>query len=400
MSNTTGPISITQIISELGEYRDQYFNAVVPPVFQTSNFAFHTVDNLREALLDESSHYLYSRGKNPTLTILEKKLAALSHGEDCLVVNSGAGAIFISVLANVKSGDHIVSVEHPYSWATKMFKDILPRFNVTTTFVDGRYTERIREAIQPNTSLIYLESPNSWTFHLQDLSAVAAFARDLHITTICDNSYATPIYQRPLDMGIDITIQSATKYLNGHSDVVAGVICSSKKQIDKIFNSEYLNLGIGTTPSNAWLILRGLRTLPLRLERGAATTKQVVKYLHTRNEVESVSFPLDEQFPQYDLARQQMSGACGLLSFILNTKTEQAIKVFCESLEHILMAVSWGGYESLIMPATASLKAGQFDANNPAHRSIRFYVGLEDAGYIIEDLNRGFDAMKNSTGNS
>lgn len=397
MSNTTDPKSITQIISELGEDREQYFNAVVPPVFQTSNFAFHTVDKFREALLDESSHYLYSRGKNPTINILEKKLAALSHAEDCLVVNSGAGAILISVLANIKSGDHIVSVEHPYSWAKKIFENILPRFNVTTTFVDGRDTGSIRNAIRPNTSLIYLESPNSWTFYLQDLRAVAALANSKHIITICDNSYATPIYQRPLDMGIDITIQSATKYLNGHSDVVAGVICSNRKQIDKIFNSEYLNLGIGTTPFNAWLILRGLRTLPARLERVSATTKQVVNYLHTRNEVESVSFPFDKRFPQYDLAQRQMSGACGLFSFILKARTDLAIKTFCESLEHILMAVSWGGYESLVMPAIASLKEDEFDADNPGHRRIRFYAGLEDAAYIIEDLKRGFEAMKNST---
>lgn len=387
-------ITISQIINELGEDRERYFNAVVPPVFQTSNFTFNTVGQFRDALLDESAHYLYSRGNNPTLDIIERKLAALSHAEDSLVVNSGAGAVFISVLANLKSGDHIVSVENPYTWAKKMFENVLPRFNVSTTFVDGRDIKNFEKAIQPNTSLIYLESPNSWTFYLQDLRAIASLAKTRNIITICDNSYATPLYQRPLDMGIDIAIQSATKYLNGHSDVVAGVICGSKQIINKIFNSEYLNLGIGATPFNAWLILRGLRTLPARMETVSKSAAKVVAFLHSRDEVESVSWPFDTQFPQYDLAKTQMSGAGGLLSFLLRTKSAASIESFCNALKHILMAVSWGGYESLIMPGVAGLNEGSFDPENDAHRRLRLYVGLEDVEYLIDDLKRGFDAMK------
>jgi len=365
-----------------------------PNGFSNSNFSFDTVDRFKGALADESKSYLYSRGNNPTLKILEKKLAALSHAEDCLVVNSGAGAIFVSVLSTVKSGDHIISVENPYSWAKKMFENVLPRFNVATTFVDGRNLNNFKNAIRPNTSLIYLESPNSWTFNLQDLKGVSEIAKNKNIITICDNSYATPIYQRPLDLGIDITIQSATKYLNGHSDVVAGVICSRKSLIEKMFNSEYLNLGIGTTPFNAWLVLRGLRTLPARLERISGTCQKVVDYLNTREEIESLSFPFDKNFPQYALAKQQMSGTGGLLSFIFKTGTPDAIKDFCNALQHILMAVSWGGHESLIMPAIASISDKDFDPGNPAHRRVRFYVGLEDADYIIEDLERGFNAVK------
>ncbi len=271
-----------------------------------------------------------------------------------------------------------------------MFENVLPRFNVATTFVDGRNLNNFKNAIRPNTSLIYLESPNSWTFNLQDLKGVSEIAKNKNIITICDNSYATPIYQRPLDLGIDITIQSATKYLNGHSDVVAGVICSRKSLIEKMFNSEYLNLGIGTTPFNAWLVLRGLRTLPARLERISGTCQKVVDYLNTREEIESLSFPFDKNFPQYALAKQQMSGTGGLLSFIFKTGTPDAIKDFCNALQHILMAVSWGGHESLIMPAIASISDKDFDPGNPAHRRVRFYVGLEDADYIIEDLGKRF----------
>ncbi len=388
------PKEVSEIINELGENRNDYFNAVTPPIFQTSNFAFDTVNDFRNALLDESSAFLYSRGGNPTLGILQKKLAALDHAEACLVFNSGAGAIFVAVLANVKSGDHIISVQKPYTWAQKMFDNVLPRFGITTTYVDGRYLENFKNAIQPNTSLIYLESPNSWTFYLQDLHAVATLAKENNIITICDNSYCTPLYQRPIDFGIDLVLQSATKYLNGHSDVVAGVLCGSKVMMDKIFFSEYLNLGIGTTPFNAWLILRGLRTLPARLERITKTTTEVVSFLKTRNEIESISFPFDEDFPQIDLAKKQMTGSCGLLSFIFRETTLASIEKFCEGLQHILMAVSWGGHESLIVPAIASINTKDYDSKNPDHRRMRLYVALEDPGYIIDDLRKGFEAMK------
>jgi cystathionine beta-lyase/cystathionine gamma-synthase len=387
------PKKLSYILNELGEDREMYFNAVTPPIFQTSNFSFKTVKDFRKGFEDESSSFMYSRATNPTLKILSQKMAALDGAEDCLVFNSGAGTIFAAVLANVKSGDHIISVKDPYSWAQKMFNNVLPRFDVSTTYVDGRDIENFEKAIQHNTSLIYLETPNSWSFYLQDLEAVAQLARSKKIITICDNSYCTPLYQRPLDLGIDIVLQSATKYINGHSDVVAGVLCGRKKMLKKIFDSEYMNMGIGTTPFNAWLILRGLRSLPARLERITTTTKKVVNFVKTKKEVEELSFPFDKDFPQYQLAQKQMQGACGLFSFILKTNKITAIENFCESLQHILMAVSWGGHESLIIPACASIKPEDFDPGNKDHRKVRMYVGLEDSDYLIEDLERGFAGM-------
>src|SRR3954468_19738539 len=220
-------MDLSYIINELGEDREKYFNAVAAPIIQTSNFTFKKVDDLRTAFEDEMSGYLYSRGLNPTVDILRKKLAALDMAQDCLVFNSGAAAIFAGVLANVKSGDHIVSVNKPYTWAQRMFDVILPRFGVTTSYIDGRKIENFEKAILPNTSLIYLESPNSWDYALQDLKAVAELAKAENIITIIDNSYCTPIYQKPLDFGIDLTLQSATKYIGGHSDTVAGVLCGS-----------------------------------------------------------------------------------------------------------------------------------------------------------------------------
>ena len=386
-------MDISYIINELAEDRENYFNAIAPPIMQSSNFAFKTVDEMRHAFADEYATYLYSRGLNPTVDILRKKLAALDNAEDCLVFNSGAAAIFAAVLANVKSGDHIVSVKKPYTWAQKMFNEILPRFGVTTSYVDGRDIENFERAIFPNTTVIYLESPNSWDYAIQDLKAVAELAKAENIVTIIDNSYCTPLYQTPIDFGIDLTLQSATKYIGGHSDTVAGVLCGSKEMIERIFNSEYMNIGSGISPFNAWLLIRGLRTLPMRLERITQTTQQVVKYLKEHEKVESVIFPFDKDFPQYQLAKQQMQGACGLLTFIIKADTLEQVEKFCNSLQHILMAVSWGGHESLVIPKCAGMPAEEFDALNKEHRMIRFYVGLEEADYIIKDLEQGFDRM-------
>ena len=386
-------MDISYIINELGEERANYFNAVAPPIMQSSNFVFETVDKLRQAFADEYSTYLYSRGLNPTVDILRKKLAALDAAEDCLVFNSGAAAIFAAVLANVKSGDHIVSVRKPYTWAQKMFDVILPRFGVTTTYIDGTQIENFERAILPNTTLIYLETPNSWDYALQDLAAVAELAKAEGIVTICDNSYCTPIYQRPIEMGIDLSLQSATKYIGGHSDVVAGVLSGSNDMITRIFNSEYMNIGSGITPFNAWLLIRGLRTLPMRLQQITQTTGQVLAFLKNHPQVEEVIFPFDEYFKQYDLAKTQMQGACGLLTLIIKTDDVLKIEKFCDSLQHILMAVSWGGYESLIIPRCSGMQRESFNAQNKEHRMLRLYVGQEDAAYIIQDLERGFEAM-------
>lgn len=384
-------MDISYIINELGEDRENYFNAISPPIMQTSNFAFKKVDDIRKAFEDEYSTFLYSRGINPTVDILRKKLAALDNAEDCLVFNSGAAAIFAAVLANVKAGDHIISVKDPYTWALKMFNDILPRFNISVTYIDGTSMENFENALLPNTTVIYLESPNSWTYALQDLSAVADLARSKNIITICDNSYCTPVYQRPIDHGIDLALQSATKYIGGHSDTVAGVLSGTSAMIKRIFTSEYMNIGSGIQPFNAWLLIRGLRTLPVRLERITSSTSKVLNFLKQHPRVESVIFPFDDHFPQLALAKKQMKDACGLLTFIVKTEDIHQIETFCESLKHILIAVSWGGHESLILPRCSSLPVSSFDAGNPLHCMIRLYVGLEDPQYLIQDLRQAFD---------
>ena len=386
-------MDISYIINELAEDRENYFNAVAPPIMQTSNFTFKKVADLHTAFQDEMAGYLYSRGLNPTVDILRKKLAALDNAEDCLVFNNGAAAIFAGVLANVKSGDHIVSVRAPYTWAQKMFDVILPRFGITTTYIDGTKTENWEKATKSNTTFYYLESPNSWDFALQNIPEVAAFARSKKITTLIDNSYCSPLYQRPIEMGIDMSMQTATKYIGGHSDTLGGVLSGTHAMMKKIFDSEYLNIGSGIQPFNAWLMIRGLRTLPARLERITQTTREVVQYLKNHPKIEGVIFPFDESFPQYALAKQQMKGACGLFTFVMKTDKMESIVKFCESLKHIMMAVSWGGHESLVIPKCSGLKPSEFDPSNREHRYVRMYAGLEEPAYLIEDIKQALERI-------
>lgn len=386
-------MDISYILNEYAEDRENYFNAVSPPIMQTSNFIFKTVDEMRQAFADEYSTYLYSRGRNPTVDILRKKLAALDGAEDCLVFNNGAAATFAAVLANVKSCDHIVCVDKPYTWTQKLCNEILPRFGVTTTYIDGTSIENFERAVLPNTTVIYLESPNSWDYKLQDLKAVAELAKAENIVTIIDNSYCTPLYQKPIEYGIDLVMQTATKYISGHSDTLGGVLSGKKEMIEKIFNSEYMNIGSGIQPFNAWLLLRGLRTLPARLDRITASTKKVVEYIKQHPKVEGVLFPFDESFSQYQLAKQQMKGACGLFTFIIKADTIMQIENFCNHLQHFFMAVSWGGHESLIIPKCSGMERNAFVAGNREHRMLRLYVGLEDPDYLIKDLAQAFEKM-------
>lgn len=386
-------MNISQIINELGEDRENYFNAVAPPIIQTSNFTFKKIADLHKAFEDEMGGYLYSRGLNPTVDILRKKLAALDGAEDCLVFNNGAAAIFAGIFANIKSGDHIVSVAKPYTWVQKMFDVILPRFGVTVTYIDGTTIDNWQQATKDNTTFYYLESPNSWDFALQPIREVAALAKSKHITTLIDNSYCTPLYQKPIEMGIDMAMQTATKYIGGHSDTLGGVLSGTHAMMKKIFDSEYLNIGSGIQPFNAWLLIRGLRTLPARIERITKSTATVVAFMKQHPKVESVLFVGDESFPQYQLAQQQMKAACGLFTFVLKTTEMSSIVRFSESLQHIMMAVSWGGHESLIIPKCAGLKEVDFDAGNKEHRYIRMYVGLEEPDYLIADLSQALDKI-------
>ncbi len=379
-------MDLSYILNILGEDREGYFNAVAPPIMQTSNFAFDTIEDLRKALQDEASTHLYTRGVNPTIEILRKKIAALDGAEDALIFSSGVAAVFMAVMPNVNAGDHIVSVAKPYSWTTKLFNNLLPRFNVNTTMIDGTRIENFENAIRPNTKLIFLESPNTMTYELQDLRAVAKLAKSRGIITVIDNSYCSPLYQKPIEMGIDLSMQTATKYTGGHSDTVAGTLSGSREMIDKIFRSDFLNVGAIISPFNAWLLLRSLRTLDIRLKKIFQTTKEVINAIDGHPKIEKIIFPFHPSFPQYELAKKQMQDAGGLFTLILKADKIEEIEHFCEKLNRFLVAVSWGGHESLVFPSCAGIKKEDFDPKMENHRMIRVYIGLEDSNVLIEDI--------------
>lgn len=375
------------IINQLAEERENYFNAVAPPIIQTSNFAYPTVDEFVNAITHEKDEHIYTRGNNPTVNILNQKMAALESAEDCLMVGSGAAAITNSVMSQVNAGDHIISVQKSYTWAEHLMTKILPRFGVETTFIDGTKLENFEKACTEKTKLIYLESPNSWTFELQDLAAIAEFAKSKGITTIIDNSYCTALCQRPIDFGIDLVIYSATKYYNGHSDVVAGAICGSREKITQIFHNEFMTFGNILAPQNAWLMLRSLRTLPIRLKQSSESTIKIIEFLKNHPKIEQIWYPFDENNPQFELAKKQMKMPMGMFTIALKNRDVRTIKNFCESLEYFLIAVSWGGHESLLMPKCAFV-----DEKDEQVNRIRFYVGLEETDVLLEDFEQ---ALKN-----
>jgi len=383
----------SEILTHLGEEREQYFHAVSPPVIQTSNFCFPDLHHFRQAFSNELEHHIYSRGNNPTVKILRAKLAALEGTEDALVFSSGSGAIAATVIAQVKAGDHIVCVEGPYSWTHALLSQFLSRFGVTHTFVDGRSTQAIKEAIRPNTKVLYLESPSSLTFNLQDLSACAQIAKEHNLVSIIDNSFASPIFQQPAQFGIDLVVHSATKYINGHSDVVVGVVCGSKEKIFQIFNAEQMTLGSILPPHDAAMVIRGLRTLPLRMERVAKSALVVAKYLEKHDKVEKIIHPMLRSFPQHELAKKQMTGAGGLFSAYIRAESLAKMEAFIHRLKRFLIAVSWGGHESLIMPVAGFYHIKGRENSELPWNLIRFSIGLEDPEWLIEDIEQALEIL-------
>ena len=388
-------MDLSYILNHLGEDRETYRGAVSPPIYQSSIFAFPTVAAFREGFRDEFRRTTYTRGNNPTVEILRKKVAALAGAEDCLMFGSGAGAVSAAVMSSVAAGDHIVCVQRPYSWTRAVVRDLLGRFGVTHTFVDGTDVANIENALTPKTRLIVLESPNSMTFEMQDLAAVAALAKARGIRTLCDNSYATPLNQTPIALGIDMVAHSATKYLNGHSDVVAGALCGSEKLMREVFRGPYMTCGAILSPHDAWLMIRGLRTLPLRVERIAQTAQKVLAFVENHAAVARVFYPTATANPQFGLAQQQMRGGSGLITLQLRVADVAGVERFCNALRRFLMTVSWGGYESLLFPVCAV-----HPVNAPIESGgvlplnlVRLSIGLEEPDVLISDLEQALAAI-------
>jgi len=385
-------MDLSYIINMLGEEVTGEVSAVSPPLYMTSNYRYSSVESFRKAIADEKESLIYSRGNNQTVNLLCQKLAALEGAEDCLVFGSGMAAISSAILAQVSNGDHIICQQNPYSWTNTLLNtNILRRFGVSVTMVDGCDTESIRKSIRPETRLIYLESPNSWTFELQDIEVVALIAKEKGIITILDNSFSTPLFQQPIKMGIDLVVHSASKYIGGHSDLVGGVCCGSKLLIDKIFRNEFMTLGGIMSPFSAWLFLRGLRTLPLRMNHISRSTMIIVNYLENHPKISKVYYPFATGYPQKELAERQMSRGSGLFSVESVNKDTLAIEAFCNKLKYFSLAVSWGGHESLVIPAFILSNPGQpfYLKSN----MIRFSIGLEETDVLIADLENGLKEL-------
>jgi len=380
---------LTHILFRLGEQDPSPYQPGIPPLIQSTNFYYDSVEDMSEALAKEDEIPFYTRGFNPTTNILQKKLAALEKTEDCLAFASGSAAVTAAVLVHLKQGDHMVSVDKPYSWSGKLFKNFLNRFGVKVTMVDGRDPRNFEKALRENTKVIFLESPNSWTFELQDIQKVAQIAHMHGIVSVIDNSYATPLGTQPATLGIDTIVHSATKYIGGHGDAVAGILCSDRKTIQKIFKSEFMTLGGVISPFNAWLLLRGLRTLPLRLERSSNTTKKVVDYLEQHPKIDRIYYPFSPSHPQHKLAKKQMKYGTGQFTLTLNTDQRSQVETFCNSLKAFRLACSWGSFESLIFPAITLENSQNYSIGQLPINMVRCYVGLDEPETLIKDLEQG-----------
>lgn len=371
-------------IEHYGEDYQKFLGAIAPPIFEASNFAFSSYEELEMHNRGETNKFVYTRGGNPTINLLEDKIAMLEKGETCRAFSSGMGAITSSILSLVKSGDHIICLRGIYGPTYDFIYNYLRNFDISSTFIDGRNIEDIKSAIKPNTKLIYLESPNTFLFEVFDLRAIAKIAKENGIYTIIDNTWATPYFQNPIEYGIDIVVHSASKYLGGHSDVVAGVAVTNKDLIKGIDRNVHLLGGI-IGPFEAWLILRGLRSLPARMELHQSNAIKIAEFLNEHPRVIKVNYPGLKTNPYHQLAVSQMRGFSGLMSFEIEGGKEE-LRKFINSLQIFTIAVSWGGYESLVIPGEQVFK-DRIDVKDGSSQLIRISVGLEDADDLIADLD-------------
>ena len=395
-------ISIDTQMAHIGENRSDLAGAVVPPVFQNSLFTFRNWDDIDAAFTDRMSRPIYTRQINPTARVAEQKIAALATASrtdiDAKLTASGMAAISAALLHVLSPGDHVVAVKNVYGPTNNLLNRYLrQKMNIDTTFVDGSLLSDFEEAITDQTKLIMLESPSSAVFTIQNIPEITKLARTQGITTVMDNTWATPVFQKPLDMGVDLEVHSVTKYIGGHSDVLAGAIIGSKDQINKIAITEGELLGGTIAPWNAWLITRSLRTLSMRLERHQKNAMAVASYLEQHPRVKKVRYPGLSSHVQYDLACRQMSGFTGLMGFELAANDLDTIKRFFNGMSIFQIGVSWGGHESLIYaPAISYLKElppERFKDLGISLGDIRISVGLEDANDLIADLSEAFERM-------
>jgi len=378
-----------------GERTDPETGAVVTPIYETSVFAFTTTQQLIDAVSEKTTRDVYTRWSNPTITAAERKIAELEGAEDCAVFSSGMAAISTAIISFVSLGDHIVSVRDLYGGTVELLSNLIARFGVRTTFVEATDLSEIKSAVTENTKLFFLETPTNPTLKLVDLPKVAEIAKKANARVLVDNTFATPYNQQPLRFGCSVAIHSATKYLAGHNDVTAGAAAGPKELIGPMKKLRRI-LGGVLDPHAAWLMLRGMKTLALRVEKHNANGQKVAEYLEAHPKVERVYYPGLSTHPQHSLAKRQMKGFGGVLSFELKGDVNLTMR-FVDSLKLALIAPSLGGTETLVsQPSAASHYFMNPDERRKAGISdslIRLSLGIEDANDIISDLAQAFEKV-------
>ncbi|PKR52486.1 aminotransferase class I/II-fold pyridoxal phosphate-dependent enzyme [Thalassospira povalilytica] len=368
---------------------ERHFRAVSQPIYQTSLFAFRDFDDMANAYAGNPGGPIYARGDNPTVMAFEREIARLENTQASRAFASGMGAISATVMALVEPGDRIVTVHNVYSDAYRLFETMLRPMGVAIDYVDGTKTDAVIDAIS-GAKLLFLESPTSLTFELQDLENLAQAAKQKNVITVIDNSWATPVFQRPAEHGIDLVIHAASKFLSGHSDTVAGVVTGRKDLINKINGSTFPYLGGKLGPFEAWLLLRGLDTLELRMQRHAQTGEYLAASLTQHPKVSQVLYT---GFSDH-CGKRTLHGHSSLFSIILDKTVD--IRNFSNALRTFRLGVSWGGPESLVVPAAAVLHQ-KYEISAFRHfqldpQLVRIYCGLENPSDLLADLEQAIGA--------
>ena len=382
-----------------GNVRDTQYGSLTMPIYQTSTFYFDSCEQGGRRFAGEEGGYIYTRLGNPTTTVLENKIAALEGGEACAAASSGMGAISSCLWSIAGAGKHIIADETLYGCTFALLSHGMTQYGVEVTFADLSKLENLTANLRENTVAVYLETPANPNLKITDIELLAKTAHEYNpeILVVCDNTFASPALQNPLKLGADVVVHSATKYLNGHGDVIAGFVVGSAEFITKVkmFGLKDMT-GATLGPFESWLILRGLKSLEIRVERHTASAKKIAEYLYNNDKVEHVNYPGLPTHPGHEIAKRQMKDFGGMISFEIKGGKEAGMK-FCNALKLCTIAVSLGDAETLIEhPASMThstygpedLKAAGISAG-----LIRLSVGLENADDIIADMQQAFDSI-------
>jgi methionine-gamma-lyase len=370
---------------------EEPFGAAVTPIYQASTYKFKNAAHGASCFAGEATGYIYTRIGNPTINALEKTLALLENASNCIVTSSGMAAVNTVYMSFLSSGDHIVSTDAVYGPSRVVIEKYWSRFGIEYSYIDTSNIENIKKAIRPNTKMLYIETPTNPTMMLTDLKAAVEIAHQHNILVVVDNTFCTPILQRPLDLGADVVVHSMTKFINGHADIVAGAIMTKTEELNRIIRPTMISLGCCMDPTQAYMVIRGVKTLSLRVKKQQENAIIIAEWLEKHPAVESVAYPGLPSHPQYELGKKQMDGPGSLISFELKGGFK-AGEILMNNIRLVLLAVSLGGVESLMShPASMShskitkearLRGGITDG------LVRFAVGIEDVNDIIADLEQ------------